>query len=106
MLLAEQDSIFLPFRTIFNAMKPDCGKYCGSAIVLLLAWASVAVGQVQFAFTNLVGLPGSAGNSDGTGTSARFNAPYGVALAPAGNLYVADYYNHTIRKISPAGVVT
>src|SRR5204863_8343244 len=67
---------------------------------------SVASGQVQFAFTNFAGLPGSAGSSDGPGNAASFNAPYGVALDAAGNVYVADYYNHTIRKISLAGVVT
>ncbi len=43
---------------------------------------------------------------DGAATSARFNSPQGVARDAAGNLYVADRGNFTVRKISPAGVVT
>jgi streptogramin lyase len=43
---------------------------------------------------------------DATGTSARFNAPRGLTVDPSGNVYVTDTGNHTIRKITPAGVVT
>lgn len=37
---------------------------------------------------------------------ARFNGPGGIELDHAGNLYVADAYNHTIRRIARNGVVT
>ena len=56
--------------------------------------------------TTLAGLAASFGSDDGTGSAARFYYPYGVATDSSGNVYVADYANYTIRKITPAGVVT
>ena len=56
--------------------------------------------------TTLAGVAESSGSTDGTGTDARFRAPYGVAVDGDGNVYVADTYNHTVRKVTPAGVVT
>ena len=54
----------------------------------------------------LAGFAGSPGSVDGTGSAARFSLPYSVAADSAGNVYVADYDNSTIRKISSGGVVT
>ena len=59
-----------------------------------------------YTFTTLSGKAGVEGNINGTGTSALFAQPEGVALDGSGNLYVADSLNHEIRKISSAGVVT
>src|SRR6516162_64795 len=56
--------------------------------------------------TTLAGLAGSSGSADGTGSAARFFQPQGVATDSLGNVYVADTPNNTIRKITPAGVVT
>ena len=55
--------------------------------------------------TTLAGKLGEAGHADGSGSSARFKDPYGVAADGAGNVYVADKSNQVIRKISPAGLV-
>jgi NHL repeat len=56
--------------------------------------------------TTVAGAAGQFGSADGTGTAARFAQPLSVAVDAAGNLYVADTVNDTIRKITPAGVVT
>lgn len=57
-------------------------------------------------WTNYAGLPGGAGNADGTGVAARFSTPSGITRDVSGNLYVTDSANDTIRKIDPSGVVT
>lgn len=56
--------------------------------------------------TVFAGKPGETGTKDGTGGDARFTTPRGIAIDLAGNLYVADEGSSTIRKITPAGVVT
>jgi hypothetical protein len=56
--------------------------------------------------TTIAGLPGTVGSSDGTGSAARFSNPISVAADGAGNVYVADINNQTIRKITAAAVVT
>ena len=56
--------------------------------------------------TTLAGTPRVAGTNNGTGTAARFYYPYGLAVDTNGTVYVADTYNHVIRKITAAGAVT
>jgi sugar lactone lactonase YvrE len=58
-----------------------------------------------YTFSTLAGYP-PYGANDGLAPFARFDQPIGVAVDPAGNLYVTDKYNETIRKISTAGVVS
>lgn len=53
----------------------------------------------------LAGQPGLAGSTDGSGSAALFYDPEAIAVDYQGNLYVADTYNNTIRKISTNGVV-
>jgi sugar lactone lactonase YvrE len=56
--------------------------------------------------TTLAGVAGSAGSVDGTNSAARFNWPAGVAVDAAGNIYVADSFNHAIRLVTSSGAVT
>jgi sugar lactone lactonase YvrE len=56
--------------------------------------------------TTIAGKVGEKGSQDGKGSAARFAAPRGLGCDAAGNLYVTDTPNHTIRKITPDGTVT
>jgi hypothetical protein len=56
--------------------------------------------------TTLAGQAGVTGSTNGTGTAASFNHPFGVAVDTSGNVYVADVNNNLIRKITLGGVVT
>src|SRR5262249_33477076 len=58
------------------------------------------------AVTTLAGLASYGGSSDGTGENARFGGPSGVTVDSTGNLYVADTWNSTIRRVTRTGVVT
>jgi uncharacterized repeat protein (TIGR01451 family) len=56
--------------------------------------------------STFAGTAGVVGSNNGTGAAASFNGPYGLSVDGAGNVYVADTYNHTIRKITSARVVS
>jgi sugar lactone lactonase YvrE len=53
--------------------------------------------------TTIAGHPGVWGTNDGIGTNALFGYPSGVVADAGGNLYVADQYNYTIRKLTLVG---
>ena len=58
------------------------------------------------AVTTFAGTPTVSGLIDGSGNSALFNSPEGLAVDLNNNIYVADTGNAAIRKITPAGVVS
>src|SRR5689334_14490572 len=49
---------------------------------------------------------GNAYGGNGTGSQALFGHPFASAIDSAGNIYVADTSNFTVRKLTPTGVVT
>jgi PKD repeat protein len=53
--------------------------------------------------STIAGIAATSGSADGTNDDALFNSPLSIAADSANNLYVADYGNSTIRKISPSG---
>jgi streptogramin lyase len=79
--------------------------------VLGLAWSLPIQAQTGSAAIRVSTLAGSAESkgkdpTDGLGPAARFDWPMGLAVAADGTVYVTDTYQHTIRKITPSGVVT
>ncbi|HEX7415234.1 MAG TPA: T9SS type A sorting domain-containing protein [Bacteroidia bacterium] len=52
------------------------------------------------------GLNGGFSGDGGQATAAALNHPLGVALDAAGNIYIADYFNNRIRKVTTAGIIT
>lgn len=60
----------------------------------------------QGSFVLVAGEPGETGSADGPARDARFKAPTHLVFDAAGNLYVSDAANHTVRRISPQGVVS
>jgi hypothetical protein len=70
------------------------------------AWPAFSQTSPVYAWTNFAGQPGGWGNTDGTGSAARFHGIRGIAVDSAGNLFVADQGNCTIRKVTPAGMET
>lgn len=58
-----------------------------------------------YRWSTFAGRP-TAGAENGPVADALFNGPRGLALDVNGNLYVADSINHTIRKITPQGIVS
>jgi sugar lactone lactonase YvrE len=56
--------------------------------------------------TTIAGSTGVAGSANNTGTNALFSNPLGIAIDAGNNLYVADYGNDLIRKITPGLVVS
>src|SRR5438874_12527303 len=78
--------------------------YAIAAFVVIDAAAQTQPGD--YVFTTFAGRAGTSGSTDAVGTNARFNRPFGVAVGPAGEVYVSDATNHIVRKITPDGTVT
>jgi streptogramin lyase len=75
-------------------------------------WANSTIRKIAPVGTNLsavadwvtstiAGSAGNQGSADGTNNVARFDRPYGVTVDTNGNLYVADTFKRTIRKVTP-----
>ncbi|MDB6058661.1 MAG: repeat containing protein [Verrucomicrobiales bacterium] len=56
--------------------------------------------------TTLAGRAGYSGSVDGATNRARFNGPTGIAAHTNGNLFVTEFWSHTVRQVTSAGVVT
>ncbi len=54
----------------------------------------------------ITGNQGQPGTANGSGTNARFDTPKGMVRDADGNMYVTEFWNYTIRKITSTNVVT
>ena len=73
------------------------------SIFFCLIIGNVLLGQ---SVTTIAGQLNTAGSTDGFADTADFNNPHGLAVDGEGTIYVADRYNHTIRKITRGGIVS
>ena len=88
---------------VVNLVQPKAQTLLAVAFLMSGAMAS---GQ-SLTITTLAGQVGATGSADGTGASARFSSRISdMVVDPAGNLYLLDANNCTIRKVTAAGVVT
>ncbi len=95
--ITSQPQRFTDICTLSNAS----GTIANSNITNIAVLCHPAVAVVS----TLAGGNGE-GNINGTGSTASFHFPTGIAVDSAGNAYVADQSNHLIRKITSAGVVS
>jgi uncharacterized protein (TIGR03437 family) len=74
---------------------------------LLLVYSAAAPCQTTFTISTVAGsaAAGYAGDG-GSAINAQLNDPNGVAVDAAGNVYIADYLNDRVRKLSPNGTIT
>ncbi|WBX70964.1 MBG domain-containing protein [Tenacibaculum retecalamus] len=66
------------------------------------SWLNLTSGTI----VSTIAGDGTGGFLDGTGVISKFLVPNGIAVDASDNVYVADRYNHRIRKITAAGVVS
>ena len=92
-------------------MKLSKSIQTGTAMAMLALWAVFmshsALAQKEDKTIIVCPIVGGAqGSKDGAGNSAQFEFPYGITIDAAGNLYVADTWNHRIRKVTSVGEVS
>ena len=77
--------------------------------VYIADWGNNAIRRItpfhtnQWGLTTIAGNSGAIGSADGPGAQAEFYFPNGIVADAAGNLYVTDQDNDTIRKLTPEG---
>ena len=83
-------------------MKKLIISFSYSVCFFLMSPISIAQTINLFAGTGITGFSGNGGAA----TAAQLAAPYGVAVDANGNVYIADFVNHQIRKVNISGVIT
>src|SRR5580704_9314601 len=95
---------------LFKRLHSFSARWFAIFILADCCWFAVRAGAQSiyteaYTFSTFAG-EASGGFTDGVGTEAQFDYPDDCAADKSGNIFVTDTLNHTIRKITPAGVVT
>ncbi len=90
--------------TVTNGAAKMIGANVDAVVVTCMESSTIAEGRSTLAL--FAGNMEEAGSLDGSGSEAKFFYPGGIATDGAGNVYVADTNNGTVRKITPTGVVS
>lgn len=109
-LVKFNDIVALPTAataTSLTVIAPEGGS-TGKITVQVGTQTATSVNDFVYTTTTISTLAGTGlfGFVDGVGAAAQFNQPIGLAVDAAGNVYVADFENHRIRKVSPTGTVS
>src|SRR5690606_5024082 len=77
-----------------------------AALLVVTGWPQVARAEGEPA--EVVAGNGTAGSSGdgGPAVQASLGTPAGVAVGPDGTLYISDQGSHTVRAVSPDGVIS
>ena len=99
----------VPGNRLFRFGASDAGVVVGSAGQIYVSESEInVITEVTPAGSTrrIQGTSVDSGAVDGTAANARFDRPSGIVTDAAGNSYVVDTGNNTVRKITPAGVVS
>lgn len=98
---------FDAYRTSATFNLPRYPAFDSAGNMYVSEWSGHRVRKItpDGTVTTLAG-NGTAGASNGQGTLASFNSPGRVAIAPNNDLYLSDFYNQRIRKITSGGLVS
>lgn len=108
----QRDSVDIPGATLskYSLTYTQAGDAKSKwSVVISNANGSIRSNEVRVrpkGIALLAGSIGGIGSTDGVGLDARFGELGGIAVDRSGNIFVSDYSNHVIRKISPSGHVS
>lgn len=98
------EKINISYNIQRNSLSKNFWKKCIKTVAAFAAInaqvSSLYAAKDSLYFLETIAGDGTAGNIDGVGTNAEFSAPIGIAIDQSDNLFVSDFNNNRIRKIT------